>query len=200
MPRCASSAPRSSNAAETALPEQAVPRSRYAVFFSIAISGCLADLLTKHLAFAWLGPPPGPTRWLIPDVFGFQTSTNRGALFGFGQGWVLGFAALSCVALIAILYWLFRRRAAEDLFLTTALAFVSAGILGNLYDRLGLHGLQEGDGARLFAVRDWILMVIFGRHWPNYNLADSFLVCGAALLVWHSFRSCEKTSPRAQTG
>ena len=24
-------------------------------------------------------------------------------------------------------------------------------------------------------------------HWPNFNVADSMLVCGAALLLWHAF-------------
>ena len=82
--------------------------------------------------------------------------------------------------------WLFAARAARDLLLTIALGCVTAGILGNLYDRLGLAGLSEG-GQPICKVRDWILMLIFGYHWPNYNIADSLLVCGAGLVIWRAF-------------
>jgi len=35
-------------------------------------------------------------------------------------------------------------------------------------------------------VRDWILVMIGHWPWPNFNLADSLLVVGAALLIWHA--------------
>jgi signal peptidase II len=158
-------------------------------FVSITLAGCLLDLLTKGWAFRWLGPPPGPRWWLIPHVLGFETSLNRGALFGLGQGWVLVFAALSVLAFVAIVLWLFWARAARDLLLTVALSCISAGILGNLYDRLGAHGLLGVDGGPDYAVRDFILLMIFGWHWPNFNLADTFLVSGAILLLWHAYRA-----------
>jgi signal peptidase II len=168
----------------------AVPRTRHAVFFSIAIFGCLLDLATKT------------TEWLWDDVFGFQTSLNEGGLFGLGQGWAVPFAVLSILAVPAILYWLFPAGAARDRLLTVALGLVTAGILGNLYDRLGLPGLAwnyanplHDVGDPVYAVRDWIRMQIGSYHWPNYNLADSMLVCGAILLVWHAFRSEPEPQP-----
>lgn len=173
-------------------PDKAVPLGRYVVFFAIAILGCAADLATKAWVFAWLGPPDrfNPrVYWLIPNVFGLETSLNQGALFGIGQGQVPLFAALSLVALVGIIAWLFYGRAALDRLLNVALALISAGILGNLYDRLGLPGLINAKtGETLHAVRDWILAVIFGWHWPNFNIADSLLVCGAVLLAWHTLR------------
>ena len=30
--------------------------------------------------------------------------------------------------------------------------------------------------------------MIFDRPWPNFNVADSMLVCGAILMVWHAWR------------
>ena len=144
--------------------------------------------------FDWLGMPPGRTQWLWEGVFGFQSSLNEGALFGMGQGMVLFFAAVSIVALIGILYWLFWAGAARDWLLTVSLGCISAGILGNLYDRVGLPGLAWVDhpkhtlGERVHAVRDFVLFKIGDYSWPNFNLADSLLVCGAAILLWHALR------------
>jgi signal peptidase II len=113
-----------------------------------------------------------------------------------GQGWVSLFAGLSVVAALAILYWLFIAGAARDWLLTVALGLVMAGTFGNLYDRLGLHGLRwnfatplHEVGEPVYAVRDWILVMIGDWPWPTFNIADSMLVCGAALLVLHAFRT-----------
>jgi len=174
---------------------RAVPANRYVVFFSVTTAGCLLDLATKRWVFHLLGMPGGPIWWLWPNVVGLQTSLNEGALFGLAQGWVGLFAVLSILAAVAILVWLFYAGAARDLLLTFALSCISAGILGNLYDRLGLPGLTwlnhpaHGVGEPVYAVRDWILVMIFGRPWPNFNLADSLLVCGAAMLVWQALLS-----------
>jgi signal peptidase II len=184
---------------------KAVPAKRYVVFFSIAICGCLFDLATKSWIFNWLGTPPGPTWWIWEDVCGFQTSLNEGGLFGMGQGMVVVFSALSVVAAVAILVWLFIAGAARDLLLTVALGLVTAGIFGNLYDRLGLPGLKwtvasslHDVGDPVYAVRDWILVMIGDWPWPNFNLADSFLVCGAILLFWHAVRRDASKEPDAK--
>ncbi len=186
---------------------KAVPATRYLVFLLLASAGCAADLVTKRCVFAWLGMPDPrtPPYWVWPGVFGFQTSLNEGALFGMGQGMVSLFSALSIAAVVGILYWLFVAGAARDWLLTVALACVTAGILGNLYDRLGMPGLtwnaaspRHEVGEPVFAVRDWILVMIGRFHWPNFNIADSLLVCGAALLVFHAYRhgrEAEKDSP-----
>lgn len=168
---------------------QAVPVSRYLAFFSIAIAGLAIDLATKRWIFDWLGLPGGATYWLWEGVAGLQTSLNQGALFGIGQGWVWLFAVLSVAAALGILYWLFLAGAARDWLLTVALGMVMSGILGNLHDRLGLHGLIAPDGQPIYAVRDWILVLIFGHHWPNFNVADALLVCGAILLLGQAWIS-----------
>ena len=176
---------------------KAVPLNRYIVFFSIAIAGCAVDLWTKSVMFGWLDMPGRrPAWWLWENVIGFETSLNPGGLFGFFGGWVTQLAVLSGIAALGIFAWLFLAGAARDWVLTIALGCITAGIFGNLYDRLGLPGLtwhvttnlyQAGDP--VYAVRDWIKMIQIGEYaWPNYNIADSLLVCGAALLVWHAYR------------
>ena len=181
----------------------AVPISRYVTFFSLAAVGCIADLWTKHAMFAWRGLPPRwrgerPSEreiyWIIDGYCGIETALNQGALFGMGQGKVWLFALLSFVAIAGITYWLFVAKAARDRFLNLTLGLIMGGILGNLYDRLGLWGGVGPDGETIYAVRDWILcsyggleFPVLGRDWPNFNIADSLLVCGAGMLIWQSF-------------
>ncbi|NLX97751.1 MAG: signal peptidase II [Rhodopirellula sp.] len=159
--------------------------------------------MTKHLVFRQLGMPPAPTWWLWNGVAGIQTSLNEGALFGFGEGMVPVFATLSVVAALAIVWWLFVAGAARDLILCIALGLITAGIFGNLYDRLGLPGLrwnlahgQHRLGEPVYAVRDWILVMIGDWPWPNFNIADSMLLCGAALLLWHAFHVEEEQTAK----
>ena len=186
---------------------KAVPASRSLVFIAIACLGCAVDLITKKWIFDWLDMP-GPnsrTVWIWTNVFGFQTSLNEGALFGLGQGMVPVFAGLSIVAAVGIFIWLFYAGAARDWLLTIALGCITAGIFGNLYDRLGLPHLVwpvndgiHAAGQPVHAVRDFILVMIGPWHWPNFNIADSFLVCGAILLFWHAFRSHRDAEPASQ--
>jgi signal peptidase II len=178
---------------------RAVLPSRCLLFFAIAVAGCAADLSTKAWIFDRLGILNGRTWWMWEDRIGFQTSLNEGALFGMGQGGVPVFVALSALACIGILIWFFRGGAASSLLITIALGCITAGILGNLYDRLGMHGMKWPPGCPphqagdlVHAVRDWIRVMIFGHTWPNFNIADSLLVSGATLLIWHAWRGEEK--------
>jgi signal peptidase II len=165
---------------------KAVPLNRYLAFFSIAVAGCAVDLVSKNWIFGRPGMSDGQVQWVWDGVFGFRTDVNRGALFGLGQGLTPVFAALSVAAALGILFWLFYLGAARDRLLCVALGCVMAGILGNLYDRLGLHGLEYSSREPVRAVRDWILVMIGKYEWPAFNIADSLLVCGAVLLLWHA--------------
>ena len=175
---------------------KAISANRCLVFLLLVVSGCALDLTTKSAAFRWLGMPGSNTKWIWKDVFGLQTSLNEGALFGLGQGMVSVFAGLSIVAAIGIFCWIFFAGGTRDWQLTVALGLITAGIFGNLFDRLGLPGL-EWNGLKVYAVRDFILVMIGPWHWPNFNFADSFLVCGAVLLVWHALRA--KPAPNLET-
>ena len=191
---------------------RAVPLNRYLVFILIAGGGVAADLATKRVMFDWLKMPGvrGQPFWIWDKVFGFETSLNEGALFGLGQGMVWFFSLLSIAAALAIVWYLFAAGAAKQWILTVALSGIMAGILGNLYDRTGVPGLKwnykndlHNIGDPVFAVRDWILVKFGTWPWPNFNIADSLLVCGALLLVWHAFFQKEASDrkdnePRSQ--
>jgi signal peptidase II len=168
----------------------AIPASRYLIYFLLTGAGCAADLWSKAAVFRWRGLPHEGNKWWIFDQhFGIETSLNPGALFGMGAGWWWLFALFSVIALVAIVVWLFVYGAARDRWITVALGFISGGILGNLYDRIGLPGLPAGAN---HCVRDWILfewpesgLKIFSP-WPNFNIADSLLVTGAIMLALHA--------------
>jgi signal peptidase II len=171
----------------------AFPRSRFFLFIVTAAIGCAADLATKAWCFSSMNLRSGEIAWLWRDHVGIQLSRNLGALFGMGQGKFAYFAMLSIAAAAAIPIWLFWFRTARDAWLTFALGCVMGGILGNLYDRLGLSGDSWfGPGGTspqaVHAVRDWILWQASDQwRWPNFNIADSLLVVGVAVLLLHAF-------------
>jgi signal peptidase II len=171
---------------------------RVALFFLPAVIGLAADLWTKSYMFAnhfsaadaAAGYPQRP-HWWAEGIFGIQTSTNPGALFGIGSGYSWLFAGFSVVALLGIIVWVFRFGGFTDRWLTFALGLVSGGIVGNFYDRVGL-GFTEGFPEDIrYNVRDWVLFrlegVTFFDPWPNFNIADSVLVAGAIMLFVHAF-------------
>ncbi len=165
------------------------------------VLGLSADLITKEVVFqkCYLPGEVPEKYWLIDGVFGIETSTNGGALFGMGQGKHQWFAALSVLAITALCTWLFVFKAARDRFLTICLGVISGGILGNLFDRVGL-GFREGylEETR-YHVRDWIHFRIEGvpyfDPWPNFNIADCLLVCGAGVLFIHALFFAKPQKP-----
>jgi signal peptidase II len=172
------------------------------VFLALAAVSAGVDLTTKSIAFARLGMPGvGPRHDLIPGVLMLETNLNEGALFGMGQGLGLAFAAVSVLAIAGILAMMAKQTTRDDLILVTALGLIVGGIVGNLYDRLGLPGLAwhapaERIGEPVRAVRDWIHCVLPGViDWPIFNLADTWLVIGAGLILLVSLRP----TPAART-
>jgi len=115
----------------------------------------------------------------VTSFFNLVLVHNRGAAFSFlsdAAGWQRGlFIALALVASVWIIY-LLRRYRQQKLF-SLALSLVLAGALGNVIDRVFLG-----------AVVDFLDFHAYGYHWPAFNVADSAITCGAALLIWDGFR------------
>lgn len=179
-----------------------IPPSRHIVFWGLALGGCLVDLAVKSWVFSQPDLQAGKVWWAWPGHVGLQLSLNEGALFGMGQGKAWWFAACAILAVAAVPVWLFAFGGARDLALTVVLGCILGGVLGNLYDRVGLPGLQwnifdpRRAGEPVHAVRDFVLVAWQWDDdwtkrivWPNFNIADSLLVCGAIALVVLSFRT-----------
>ena len=128
---------------------------------------------------------------VLPPVVSLVLAYNPGAAFSFlasGSGWQrYFFLVIALVASALIIYMMIKHK--SDRFLCFALALVLGGAVGNLIDR-----------AVTGAVVDFVLVRWPGGPrlfdpWPAFNLADSCITVGAALLIWDSFRrSRVKTS------
>jgi signal peptidase II len=157
-----------------------VPASRFILFWAIALGGTAFDLTTKSYIFdrfAGVG-----AHSLIPDILEIRLSQNAGALWGFGRGVPeapLVFAALSLLAAVAILWWLFGKGAARDARYVVALGLIMAGALGNCYDRL-----------RFGFVRDFVHFHVdaIGFDCAIFNFADNMLILGAVGLLLLALR------------
>ena len=126
------------------------------------------------------------TQWLVDgrsvevtSFFNFVLVYNSGAAFSFlasAGGWqrafFIGIALVASVWIVLLL----RRNPREMLF-CLALSLILGGALGNLIDRIWLG-----------AVIDFLDFHAAGWHWPAFNVADSAITCGAALVVWDSLR------------
>lgn len=170
-------------------------RKTWLVFMLLALGAAALDLITKQWLFSVLGMPgrhPGIV--VVPGILSLETNLNEGALFGIGQGFGMVFAAISVVAIGGIVAMVSRPATRGDPRLLGALGLITGGIIGNLYDRLGLAGLSWEDpasraGSPVIAVRDWIHFRLDGLiDWPVFNLADAWLVIGATGLIAISLR------------
>ena len=121
----------------------------------------------------------------VAPFFNLVLVRNRGAAFSFlssAAGWQRElFIAIALIASAWIVY-LLRRYSRQTLF-CFALSLILGGAIGNVIDRV-LFG----------AVIDFLDFHVAGYHWPAFNVADSAITCGAALLVWEGLRPARKTS------
>jgi signal peptidase II len=113
--------------------------------------------------------------------FNWTLAHNPGAAFSFlstESGWQRWFfSVIALVVSIGITVWI-RRLAPTQTMLAISLALVLGGALGNLWDR-----------ATLGYVVDFIDVYYQQSHWPAFNLADSAISVGAALLIIDSLRN-----------
>jgi signal peptidase II len=132
----------------------------------------------------------------VPVVDGLLSLShvrNRGAAFGLLSDWDVPYqavllAVLSLCALAAIALYFLRLPPAARL-PRLALALVLGGALGNLIDR-----------ARLGYVVDFVHAYWRRYQWPDFNVADSAITVGVALLVLDVLRSPEAAPADAKPG
>lgn len=115
----------------------------------------------------------------ILPFFSLTYVHNTGAAFSFlseAGGWQRWFfAALSTIISLVLVVWLAKLEQKQTL-LAVAIALVLGGAVGNLCDRL-LYGF----------VIDFLDVYYQQYHWPAFNVADTAISLGAALLLLENF-------------
>jgi signal peptidase II len=139
---------------------------------AVAVVVLVLDQFTKHLVNRHI-PRYGLVR-IIPGFFDLTNVRNPGAAFGFlagAEGWwrTAFFITVSAAALVVIAVLV--RKTSERLSLA-AFSLIGGGAVGNLVDRV-----------RFGEVVDFIDWYYGSWHWPAFNIADSAITAGVALLA-----------------
>tara|TARA_E500000331_G_scaffold353130_1_gene403193 strand:- start:3632 stop:4078 length:447 start_codon:yes stop_codon:yes gene_type:complete len=133
------------------------------------------DQLSKWWIITTVMDPPRVIP--ITSFFNLVLGLNRGVSFGmFGTSseigrWVLTALALGITASLTV--WLWRTKTMR---LTAALALIIGGAIGNICDRVNIG-----------AVVDFLDFHLGGYHWPAFNVADTGITIGAALIIAEAF-------------
>jgi signal peptidase II len=143
------------------------------------------------------------TKWWVVAVFregqelpvtsfmSLVLAYNTGAAFSFlagADGWQRWFFSAVAVAASVVIVILLRR--GGNRIYCLGLALILGGALGNLWDRVTIG-----------RVTDFLLFHYQGWSWPAFNVADSAITVGAALLIVDSFRahpSAVTSAPREE--
>jgi signal peptidase II len=119
---------------------------------------------------------------VIDGVFRLSHVYNTGAAFSLFaeslsptlvRNGLIGFSAVAVLVVLGMVWRTGRVMSATGV----ALALILGGAIGNLYDRI-----------RFSYVVDFLEVKIVHYHWPDFNVADSAIVCGACLLLLEIFR------------
>jgi signal peptidase II len=162
-------------------------RVHYLILSAVVI---LFDLWTKSLVLKSIQLHEAVP--VIPKFFQLVHVRNTGAAFGLGANASskivpillnAGAIAVFCVVLVYAF-----RTAVSDRLLQTGLHLILGGAIGNLLDRF-----------RFGYVVDFLDVYVGNKHWPAFNVADSAICIGIALLFFDMRKKPEETSAAAET-
>jgi signal peptidase II len=148
---------------------------KLAILMPVLMVGLVLDQISKLLILQKL--PLGGRASLIPGLLNLVHVHNKGAAFGLLSGWSAEFAWLFFVAttalVLVVLGYLLWQLPSDQWLAILGYSLILTGALGNLIDRV-----------RLGEVVDFIDVYYGHYHWPAFNVADSLVCVGAAVLVW----------------
>ena len=143
-------------------------------FYAIAFTVVLLDQLSKY--YIQRAFRPGQVVSIIPHFFNLTFVLNPGAAFGFLAGASADFRNpfFIAVSLLAVAFIVYHRSRHNrmGIFPSLGLSLILGGALGNLVDRL-----------RLGMVVDFLDFYYGDYHWPAFNVADSAITVGVALMI-----------------
>src|SRR6266850_661747 len=146
-------------------------------YIAVAVVVMSFDQFTKYWVSVKLRE--GDEIDVIRGFFKLSYTENPGIAFGMLNNgnvkWLL--VAISVTAIMVVIYYM-RRTPISNTLLLWSLALLAAGICGNLIDRF-----------RLGRVIDFILVYYKDYQWPVFNIADTAITIGAALMAIELFLS-----------
>lgn len=145
------------------------------VWLGLAAACAILDQFSKAVVMASL---PFGSSTQVSSFFNLVYVLNPGAAFSLlasAPGWQRWFFSILALVVSILLIALIARKPSDKE--VPAYALILGGAVGNLIDRVR-HG----------AVVDWLDFHVHGMHWPAFNLADVWIVTGAAFMVLASFR------------
>ncbi len=145
---------------------------RYILLIAAVVIGL--DRWSKHLVESRLSLYSGFD--VIPGFFRVTHTLNPGAAFGmfsestspYRSAGLIAFTAVSLFVIVALIWRTPKRWTLS----AVALGFILGGALGNFYDRIRYHEVTD-------------FLLFYRGHWqfPVFNLADSAITVGAALMI-----------------
>ncbi len=141
-------------------------------FWIVFAAGLFLDLWSKRAVFDWLKQQPSGYISVIDGFFRLVAVENAGAAFGIASGQRILLTAISIIALAVLFFIIFFGNTKRRV-VFIALGLFTAGVCGNLYDRVFNDGM----------VRDFIDIYYGKYHWPTFNVADSMLCVAVGLLL-----------------
>ena len=140
----------------------------------VALAAFALDLISKTLALTYLAGSP---RKILGSFLQLDLTFNSGAAFNLANSRTIFLTLFAFLVAAFILYY--GRRITSNVW-AYALGLILGGIFGNLSDRI-----FRAPSALQGEVVDWIKV----SHWPTFNLADTSIVLGAALIILLSAKS-----------
>ena len=144
---------------------------------TVALAAIAADQVTKHMVTSKLGLDEAVR---VAGPLSLHHVQNSGIAFGLFPNTAIIVVCVTAAA-VAWMLWFFARSGSRHPVLPAALGLLVGGSVSNLADRL-----------RLGHVTDFIDF----HHWPAFNLADSFIVIGVAILLLALVGADEAPRPR----
>jgi signal peptidase II len=145
-----------------------------AAWFWLAAAVLAADQASKYAVEKYSGH--GFIFVLIPGLLNLVHTHNRGVAFGLladaESSWLTAVLVVFSAGVMVLLVWLLAGEHIPGRGGQAGVALILGGAAGNVMDRV----LRQ-------SVVDFIDVHLRGYHWPAFNVADSAIVIGAALVV-----------------
>lgn len=166
-------------------------KRKYIIAFAVCLAALSLDQISKtKIRSLYYDTMEEQLYSFLPGVFEFRYAENTGMAFGMLQylnpGLRLPLFSLITLIAVTIIIHLLRQAPGRAVLLPSSLGFILSGAFGNLTDRY-----------RWGVVVDFIRVQITKNYsWPTFNLADTFITVGIALLILDTILQSEKVGEK----